>query len=489
MRAILEVGSEERYVPARVRCWRVAIGTCLVALACAGAAPASRAVAPQELTIGMSDGTQLACALVEPDGTPPDGGWPAIMLFHGLGGTHRDMEPIATGTLAPAGYVSLMCDARGHGASGGLFGLDGPRDVQDTKELFQWLAARPEISDTEIGAFGISLGGGAVWEAAAAGVPFKAIVPAITWTNLLTALAPQGLSKSGLVQLLAGLVPQARWDPSLLAAVPALTTSTGLASVAALAAARSPLAALGTLAVPTLLIQGRHDFLFDVDQALTAYRKLRGPKALYLGDLGHSPAPNPPAEQPTYLGEAVAWFDRWVKGVPTAARVPAVALAHDPWDGKTTTYAGIPPTRQVSVVLPGTTPMRSGGKVVRSVRLPGGPFETFGDTTIAVPYAHASGWDRLVAVLTVSGSSTPIGAGGVRLSATSGTATIRLLDEAVRVPRGARLTITLGATSVVQSPADALYLDDVQPGSSISIGRETLKLSVLKKTVSRGGAG
>jgi alpha-beta hydrolase superfamily lysophospholipase len=378
-----------------------------------------------------------------------------------------------------------MCDARGHGTSGGLFGLDGPRDVQDTKELFAWLTARPEISKTAVGAFGISLGGGAVWNAAVAGVPFKAIVPVITWTNLVTALAPQGLSKSGLVQLLAQLVPQARWDPTLLASVPALTTSSDVASVAALAVPREPLAALPSLAVPTLLIQGRHDFLFDIDQALTAYGKLKGPKALYLGDLGHAPAASPQAEQPTYLGEAVAWFDRYVKGSASAAKVPAVALAHDPWDGSTTQFASLPATRTVSVSLPGTTTLKSGGKSVRTVRLPGGPFETFGDSTLTVPYSGGSGWDRLVAVLTSSASPTPITAGGVKLNAASGTATIRFMNESVPVPRGAKLTVTLGATSVVQSPANALYLDDVQPGSSITLGRATLKLSLLQTPVSK----
>ena len=145
----------------------------------------------------------LACSIVEPDGTPPSGGWPAVILFHGLGGSHTDMEPLATQALAPAGFASLECDARGTGASGGVWGLDGPRDVQDARDLFTWLTARPEISDTQIGAFGISLGGGAVWNATAAGVPFKAIVPVITWTNLQTALAPNNLAKSGLVQLLA----------------------------------------------------------------------------------------------------------------------------------------------------------------------------------------------------------------------------------------------------------------------------------------------
>jgi hypothetical protein len=36
---------------------------------------------------------------------------------------------------------------------------------------------------------------------------------------------------------------------------------------------------------------------------------------LYLGDIGHSPAPNPPAEQATYFKEAVTWFDRYLRSV------------------------------------------------------------------------------------------------------------------------------------------------------------------------------
>ena len=458
------------------------------ALLCAGSLGAGSALAatPQELTITAADGTALSCALVEPDGTAPAGGWPAVMLFHGLGGKHQDMEPFATGYLAPAGFASLMCDARGHGTSGGLFGLDGPTDVADTQFLFNWLTAHPEISDTQIGAFGISLGGGAVWNATVAGVPFKAIVPTITWTNLVTALAPQGLSKSGLVLLLQQDVPTARWDPTLLAAAASLETSTNMATVAALAAPRSPLTHLSSLTVPTLLIQGRHDFLFDIDQAEAAFKLLKGPKRLYIGDLGHAPAGNPIPEQPTYFGEAIAWFDRYLKGEQSGIdkRSP-VELGHDPWDGKTTSYAGLPPTKFTSVALPGTTTMQSpGGKVQRGARLTGGPHETFGDSTVTVRYSGAKGWDRLVAVLTMAGNNTPISAGGIKISAASGVATIKLMNESVLVPAGKRLVVTLGATSTVQN-GNPLYLDDVQPGASITVGRMTLKLSVLQKAVSR----
>jgi alpha-beta hydrolase superfamily lysophospholipase len=457
----------------------------VAALAWSGSAFAAT---PQQLTIPVSDGTQLACSLTEPDGTPPAAGWPAVMLFHGLGGRHQDMEPLATQFLAPAGYAALACDARGHGASGGLFGLDGPRDVLDTKELFAWLTTRPEVSDTQIAALGISLGGGAVWNATVAGVPFKAIVPVITWTNLANALAPQGLSKSGLVQLLASLVPQSRWDPELLAASSSLVTSTNMSAVTALASTRSSLSQLGSVTTPTLLIQGRRDFLFDIDQALAAYKLLKGPKRLYVGDLGHSPGISPATapDAAIYWGEAVKWFDRYLKGGAASLPPSVIELGHDPFDGKTTTYKSVPATKTIAVALPGSTTISGvSGKVVRSVRVTGGPHETFGDTTVTVSYSGAKSWDRLVAVLAISGNPSPISAGGVKLNAASGTATIKLMDQSVRIPAGKKLVVYLSSTSLAQDPADALYLAAVQPGAEITIGRATLRLSVLTKTVSR----
>ncbi len=94
---------------------------------------------------------------------------------------------------------ALACDARGTGDSGGKFGLDGPKEVQDAQDLLNWFAGRADVSNTKIGALGLSLGGGAVWNAAVAGVPFKAIVPAITWTSLGAGLNPNGVAKTGLL--------------------------------------------------------------------------------------------------------------------------------------------------------------------------------------------------------------------------------------------------------------------------------------------------
>ena len=437
----------------------------------------------QELTITVSDGTKLACGLVLPAGSPPAGGWPGLLLFHGLGQSHAFMETIAQLAFAPAGFASLACDARGTGASGGTFGLDGPKEVQDARDLFDWLAARSDVSDTQIGAVGLSLGGAVVWNAAVAGVPFKAIAPAITWTSLGAALNPAGVPKTGEIAELTKDVPSSQWDPSLAPARDDLLAGEVTTAVKSAEAARSSRPKLHSLQVPTFLLQGRHDFLFDLDQALAAYKVLAGPKRLYIGDLGHPPASNPTAEQPVYLAEVVAWFRYYLAGGPKLGG--GVELAHDPWDGPGSFYKGVPPTRLMAVNLPGRTNLVNPGTAVsRSVRPTGGPLETFGDGSVTVRYSGAHDWSDLVATVALNGTSTPVTFGAAPVTKTAGVVRIPLSDQAVLLPRGQRLVVKVGWQS-----ADGVYssvLPTVPPNSSrITINRITLTLSLLKRAVSR----
>src|SRR3954451_7974930 len=191
---------------------RVVLALFAAALACTGSA--SAAPGWTTVTIAASDATPLACEYLLPSGTPPAGGWSGVILFHGLGQSAADMEPIGY-AMQEFGLATLACDARGTGSSGGKFGLDSPRDTQDAQDLFTWFAGRSAVSATQIGSFGLSLGGGEVWNAAVAGVPFKAIVPAITWTDLGAALNPNGVPKHELIAQLADVIPFSHWDPSL----------------------------------------------------------------------------------------------------------------------------------------------------------------------------------------------------------------------------------------------------------------------------------
>jgi dienelactone hydrolase len=462
---------------------RVALLILAAVLVFAGGA--SAASGWTEVTIDASDATPLACATITPSGTPPAGGWPGVILFHGLGQTHTDLETYGS-ALAQFGFAALTCDARGTGDSGGTFGLDGPREVQDAQDLFDWFAARSDVSDTKIGALGLSLGGGVVWNAAAAGVPFKAIIPATTWTSLGAALNPNGVPKTGEIAELGQAVPFSQWDPSLTQALDDLGNGSVTTAVKSVEAARSSRPELHSLKVPTLLLQGRHDFLFDMGQALAAYKLLAGPKRLYLGDIGHAPAGNPTAEQPTYLTEVVRWFDEYLVGGPKVGG--GIELAHDPWDGTTTRYKKVPPTRTTSVNLPGSTKL-VGTKLAarRSVRLPGGPRETFGDSSLKVHYSGAKSWPDLVATVLVKDKMTPVTEGAAPIRSSSGVVTIPLMNEAVFLPRGKPLVIELAPRSSdnVNNAGISIYEPPVGGAGEIKVGKVTLKLSFLKRAVSK----
>ena len=85
-------------------------------------------------------------------------------------------------------------------------------------------------------------------------------------------------------------VPESRWDQSLFSLRDDLLHNKNLPGLRSFMAQRSVLPALDRISVPVFLLQGRRDFAFDISQATAAYQRLRGPKRLYIGDLGHAPA-------------------------------------------------------------------------------------------------------------------------------------------------------------------------------------------------------
>jgi ABC-2 type transport system ATP-binding protein len=441
-------------------------------------APGALAITKTDATLTASDGVTIAYSLYLPDGPGP---FPAVMLFHGLGQTRAAEDGFAR-ALATAGYVALAPDARGHGQTGGTFSLDGPREIQDVRELYATLAARPDVNG-KVGALGVSLGGGLVWNATAAGVPFAAIEPDITWTDLATALVPQGLPKTGAIFLFANSVA-GKLDPALVPLLPDLLAGRNLTPILDLLRARSSIGALGSLSVPTFMLQGRTDYAFDIDQATAAYRLLKGPKRLYIGDLGHAPAANPPAEIPYVQAEQIAWFDRFLKGAQNGIdKRPPVELAASPWSGRTAQYAAIPrPNGSFGVhyvTKRGT--IRGTGKLV----LAGPPLraaaESFGAPVLKLELARST-FTHVVAVLTAG--STIVSEGGTALKPGTRTATIRMISTSVPLAKGARLTLTIAGTSTAQSPANLLYPNVEPPSATLTVRTASLSLPLLPKRIS-----
>jgi len=162
-----------------------------------------------------------------------------------------------------------------------------------------------------------------------------------------------------------------------------------------------------------------------------------------------------------------------------------VEIAHGPWDGNIANFRGPPPTRRVTVNLPGTKKLGSGRAAARTVRLTGGPLETFGDGYVTVRYSGQRLWAGLIASVTIKGSSNPLTFGAARLKKAAGVIRIPLSNQAVLIPRGKRLVVTVGDQSAggVYSGVGRSPVPGATP--TIKIGRVTLTLSVLKHTVSR----
>jgi len=456
----------------------VILSAAAVALTAPGLARAT------EVSVAMDDGVHIFASVLEPSGTPPTGGWPGVMMFHGLGGSHNGLLPLAQSYVAK-GYAVFVPDARGHGSSGGLVSLDGPREVADVRTEFQWFAGLPEVSDTQIGAWGISLGGGAAWNSVVAGVPFRALETFETWSDLYQALFPQNFGKSGAIYAFAQSVPSDRVDPSLRPYIPQLISSENLPVVQTILGARSSLRFMSTVTTPSFLFQGRRDFAFDIDQAAAAYRRLAGPKRLYIGDFGHSPSKFPGPDLAQILDLSTRWYDRYLKNEPNGIdREKPVQVASDPWR-TAASFATVPKTSRFLSLRSGAHALAPTGKVVYTFPPLKRTVEQFGAPIVTVTAKAASNWPHLVAVLTAG--STVLSEGGTVTPAgkTSWKVKFNLIADANLLRKGTRLRLTLGGTSTVQNIGNLLYLKPVPDDARLTIGSVSLSMPVLAKPISR----
>ena len=94
---------------------RLALALAALTLAAPGTASAFAKI---DLTIRMSDGVGIAATYYVPDGAPPIGRWPTVLMLHGLGETRTttrnalgmSINSIAETQLVPQGYAVLTFD-------------------------------------------------------------------------------------------------------------------------------------------------------------------------------------------------------------------------------------------------------------------------------------------------------------------------------------------------------------------------------------------
>ncbi|MCW2993965.1 MAG: transporter ATP-binding protein [Conexibacter sp.] len=307
---------------------------------------------------------------------------PAVLTTNGFGGSKDDQKAMAT-ALAQRGYVVLSYSGLGFGGSGCKIELDDPDwDGKAGAQLVSFLGGTKAAKDgttvddvlldgpgdPRVGMIGGSYGGQIQYAVAGQDPRVDTIVPIITWNDLAYSLAPNNTDiASGVTSTTPG-VGKFQWaglftalgivdgiqnlqvDPSRdvtscpnfdARVCPGIVEAgvTGAPSAGTLQLLRhaSVSSYVKQIKIPTLLLQGEDDTLFNLNEATATYQSLKAqgtPVKMVWQSWGHSHSAPAPGElgdgddgyspvdaggNLTAEGRTVEqWFDHYLRGDPAA---------------------------------------------------------------------------------------------------------------------------------------------------------------------------
>ena len=319
---------------------------------------------------------------------------PAILTTNGFGGAKDDGGQTAgASAFAKAGYVVISYSGLGFGGSDCKITLDDPDydgkagsqlvdvlagsrpytldDGSGRQERIDYVAATrtKRGNDPKVGMIGGSYGGQVQFAVAGQDPRVDAIIPMITWNDLSYSLAPNntdftsgvtygtpGVAKKQWIDLFFSLgivsgLENTQTDPGRNVGCPnfrdeacpaaAQLNTLGYPDDTTLALARHASVAsyVRDIKIPTLLVQGQHDTLFNLQEAVATYRALQAQGtetrmtwfsgghsgATAAGDLDLSKGVDG-----SYLGRRwINWMDRYVRGSSTADPGPEFEYFRD----------------------------------------------------------------------------------------------------------------------------------------------------------------
>ena len=379
---------------------------------------------------------------------------PAILTTNGFGGSKDDQAEVGT-LFAGRGYAVLTYSGLGFGGSDCKITLDDP-DIDGVagSQLISFLGGAPGIAftddahtkpvaplqvvkrdhrahdgerhahDPRVGMMGGSYGGQIQFAIASVDPRLDTIIPMITWSDLTYSLGPNNSGQAagtvrattpGAAKLawslgftgsgVANGVENGQTDPDRLFGCPnfadfvcptlAQAGVTGHLDDAGIAAMRhaSVSSYISKIEIPTFLLQGEADTLFNLNEALATYRALRAqgtPVKMIWHSWGHSgdPAPgdfdhdllDPRGQYET--GRIVRWFERYLKDDPRSSTGPRFAYFRDWIDYKGNARPAYATASKPSVGTPRT--FHLSGSALTS-----GPAATAGSQSFVTPPAGA----------------------------------------------------------------------------------------------------
>lgn len=268
-------------------------------------------ISEQECWVTMNDGVRLDASVCTPEGAPPEGGWPGVLLIHGHGDTGSKASTLGRARrYAGRGYLSACYSVRGQGGSEGLSFHMGAREVFDLQAMIDWALRELPVHPKRLGVAGSSQGGWHAYMAAAHHPDVATVVPENIFTDYAEFAVSDGclamwfflrtmrrrVMTAGIQELMRQWAVAGDWD-----------------LIQEWVRPTSPLLFADRVRCPVFILHGWHDVGMPPNQALEMFQRLKVPKKLYLGGGGHEGLDSPEA-QAVRQGLIDRWLDHHLKG-------------------------------------------------------------------------------------------------------------------------------------------------------------------------------
>ena len=132
-----------------------------------------------DFMLTLQDGIKLDCTKLIPNGSPPAGGWPCVIITHGYG-LSKYTEMSDAEDLANDGYYSFVYSMRGQGNSEGQSNFISTIEANDLKQVVTHIKNDASTNDNKIAIHGGSQGGI---------IPFLAVCTGMNVKTIITDLA------------------------------------------------------------------------------------------------------------------------------------------------------------------------------------------------------------------------------------------------------------------------------------------------------------
>lgn len=242
------------------------------------------------VTLTMSDGTPINAWVTQPL-FPGSGKYPVVIMPSAWAGDSAE-EMVPARALANDGYVVVEYAARGFGSSGGQYDLAGPQSVGDVSTIINWALAHTPADPNRIATAGVSYGAGIALLAAAFDPRIKAVGSLSGWADLADAFYPNQTRSSEVISVLqssgaSGGHPSTE-TTQMFSDFFADTNIPGLLDYVH---SRSPLTYLSIYnqrKLPIFMESGFNETVFPIDQEVSFFNQLTGPKRLLLSAGDHA---------------------------------------------------------------------------------------------------------------------------------------------------------------------------------------------------------